>query len=147
MSRKLSCLIIITPPVFRVRPTRDVEFSLWIQRDSFDGHPVTSLSAPTGWVGFASRLIQRVTLRQNSLVLARMAFGRCHEANTTMTMLMVVPANKSLNPLPCLFNTRKAVHWVSWPILAGAECGLGVGIIIADSWPAVGRRDIHPAYS
>jgi len=66
----------------------------------------------------------------------------CQELNTTVAMLMPVPANKLQAPGARIFQGSKPFDWIFRPVFAGLEDGFGIWIIIADSWPAARRR--HP---
>ena len=83
-----------------------------------------------------------MALRQDGLVLAGMAPGRCHEANATVMVLMVVPADEALHPLLRSIEVGEARHRVVGPVLARAERRLGVGVAVADPRSA-GRLDIE----
>lgn len=56
-------------------------------------------------------------------------------------MYEAIPANETSEPLPCAFQRREAVRRVFRTVLAGAEQGLGVRVVVADPRSASGSSD------
>ena len=62
--------------------------------------PVAGLAAPARRVSGPCLFVEGVTSVEDRGVVAGMTFGRCHEPDPTVSMLVVVPAYEGLHPVP-----------------------------------------------
>ena len=76
--------------------------------------------------------------------MSGMTLCRSDIANATMTVLMIIPVDKAIGPLPRGSEIREPVLWEDRPILRGAEQRLHEGVVVAHPWPRVGRHDAQP---
>ena len=74
--------------------------------------------------------VQRLTVGEDSAVLASMALSWGDEADTTVTVLVVVTLYELLHPDAGLLQAGKALSRIRRTILAGAKQRLGIGIIV-----------------
>src|SRR5450830_244935 len=58
-----------------------------------------------------------------------------------MQMLAVVPGDECQHPLPRQVDVLESMRRVAWRVLAGAEPGFDMGIVVRDAGAAVRRRD------
>jgi hypothetical protein len=65
---------------------------------------------------------------------------RGEQAYADMPVFVVVPGKEALRKAACVFNAAKTTGEIG-PVLECLELGLGIGVIIAGMWPAVGFSD------
>jgi hypothetical protein len=74
--------------------------------------------------------VHRLTVGEDSAVLASMALGWGYEADTAVTVLVVVALHELLHPDAGRLQAGKALGGIGRTILAGAKQRLGIGIIV-----------------
>ena len=67
-----------------------------------------------------------------------MALLRCDELDATVTMLLVVPADKFPHPVTCVLQSLEALAWITWSVFQGTEEGLSVSVIVRYPGTAMG---------
>lgn len=72
--------------------------------------------------------VDLTTLGEELNVCARMAVVRCDESNRAMQVLVVVPADKALDPGDGVGKHGEALGRVARPVLQSSEQGFDVGL-------------------
>jgi hypothetical protein len=85
---------------------------LWIQEDLVLDGPVSSASGPPLRVSFPRRQIKPVSLLKQLFSLSLVTLIWRYKTYSAMTMFLVVPGHKSIDPFPSLFKTFK---WLRGP--------------------------------
>ena len=80
-------------------------------------------------------------LPQHRVGHAAVALFRRHEEQAAMQMLAVVPGDEFQHPLPRQVDVLEAVRRVARRVLASAEPGFDMGVVVGDAEAAVRRRD------
>jgi hypothetical protein len=75
-------------------------FPIWIERHLIDPFPVSGIAAPSLWMCIASRLIDGMAGYQQVFILPVMPLRWRYELNAAVAMVMAVPLNELLHPLP-----------------------------------------------
>ena len=65
-----------------------------------------------------------------------MALRRCHIFNRTVTMLIVVPGNKLINPGARCFDSFERLAWIGRRVLECTEQAFRVWVVVAHRWSA-----------
>src|SRR6516225_7970405 len=84
-----------------------------------------------------SNIEHRLPLPQDAFRFTVVHHRRREQAQTGMTMLLVVPTKKSLTESTAVLQTSETVRELR-PILQRAELTLRVRVVVRDMWPAVG---------
>ena len=111
---------------------RDAFDPFWVQGDSFDGLPISGVTAPSGRSVLLGLFIHLMAMSQDGFVLTRMALLRCHKLNAAVAVLMLGGfrvCGSCARPLrwfcPWARSTRHpckarfagditALHWQAW---------------------------------
>lgn len=75
------------------------------------------------------------------MVLSAMSLGRRDEADATMAMFVVVPADEVSYPGPRLIQTAEAIVWPLGAVFQCSEQRLREGVVVTDPRPLTGRCD------
>lgn len=89
----------------------------------------------------SGRLIDHSALFQNLCPNTTVSLISGQKIDTTVSVLVIVPVDKLFALLPCLLQVLKAFRLVIAVVFQCLEQALGIGIIVADPWPAVGWCD------
>ena len=79
-------------------------------------------------------------MRQDVRGLAVMDHGRCHQAETGMVVLLVVPTNEGLAEAASVFDGAEAVRETR-AVFQSAELTFRIRIVVGDMRTAVGLED------
>src|SRR3954468_5290107 len=115
--------------------------ALWIEGDGVDRRPVSGFARPAGRVALASLAVQGMASLEDRPISSCMALVGADVANAAVLVVKVVPTHEIGGPGPCGFEAFEAAGRKLWAVLGGAEGRLGVGVVIADPRPRVGRID------
>lgn len=107
--------------------------------------PFAGLAAPTRRVPGTRLFVEEVTPLEDRSILSGVTFNRCHEPDSTVAMLVVVPADEGMYPVLSDLQVGEAVHRVGGHVLAGAEQRFRIGVVVADAGPAERGLHIHIA--
>src|SRR4051812_2895555 len=123
---------------------RDKAVALWVECDDSDRCPVAGLPTPALRIALTGSLIDCVPLRKQRSIVPSMTLSRCDIADPAMPVLMIIPVDKAVGPLPRVNEIWEPLLRVGRPILRGAEQRLHEGVVVAHSRTRVRRHDAEP---
>lgn len=91
------------------------------ERDGTDGRPVSGVAGPARRIEFAGLDAQRMSGRQNRVILACMALRRAEVTNAAVTMIKVVPRHEAGGPGAGLLKAGKPLGGTLRAVLGRAE--------------------------
>ena len=109
-----------------------------VQPDRADAILVARITAPAFRPSLSGLLMEpeRFSCRQYRHIFTVVMLIWCYTSKAAMTVLLVVPCNKSIYPLTSLFRAAERLRWIRRRVFHRAEQSLGIRIIVVDRWSA-----------
>lgn len=92
------------------------------------------------WIALACLLIDVGTVSADCSGFSAVVLSWRHESDSTVPLPIVVQADERCHPGAGLFTAREWSAGVVRPVFHLAEQGFGVGVVVADPWPAEGSE-------
>ena len=103
------CKVVVASAVFFMPLFQCRLFLLWVECDGTDGMLISRAAQSAMRVLMAGLYVQRMTFRQHLLILFAMTLRRGDETDTTVAMLVVVPADEVAHPTAGGIHICKAI--------------------------------------
>lgn len=123
-------------PVFRIQPNN-------AHRVAIEHLPLN----PAPRRIFSSHLHRLAAALQDFNIFTTVALARRHHANTSVSMVLVVMLNEAIKPMLGLLKAFKSIPRVQViaSVLERSKEWLAVGVVAANPWAAMRKRDSGPA--